>query len=580
MPTGDTPDFLDGLDEPPAFSADLPDLPDLPGLPTDGWPDAPAPVDLTTTPPPRLTPPLPEPAPPAVTPPPVGCVTIHRPVELPPADDRVTVQQLADVEEDEDGVAHVAMLIGDPARGLTDVRVTLPVPTRARRVGSNRPMRSENGLLTWELGDLAAGGEVEVRAKFAYPVRGRALFAQPPAFELSYRQEAACVLAAEVTGPGEVSVGVPFTVALQVSNRGTLPSGRVRVSVIGQSSQRAEVIADLASVAPGEETTRELTLTAGWGGGNDWQIELVGEHDGTTAAFTTTAVAPELSVVLTHDKSLLIDTETEIAVTVTNQSRIAVRDVAVWLTLPDELAAGERVGGRIEWPPIDLAAGEAKALTTRVRGHAAGLAWLRAKADAGGELTATAGGSLWCELDPRAGGTSLEAVLTAVQASAADDWQRPNAEAQRGERHVLFDLAGTRFAAPIGQVREVIRPPAVTPVPGMPDWLKGLTNVRGDVVSVVDLPGFLRLDERPDATRRGLLLAHTADGEVLVGLLVDEVASIRRLPTDGPALPPGLEGDRVTPFLSGVCEHQQRLIPRLDLERLLRADELHSLSPA
>ena len=165
-----------------------------------------------------------------------------------------------------------------------------------------------------------------------------------------------------------------------------------------------------------------------------------------------------------------------------------------------------------------------------------------------------------------------------MQSGVPDDWQRPAAQAIRGERHVLFDIAGTRFAVPISQVREVIRPPAVTPVPGTPGWLVGLTNVRGDVVSVVDLPGFLQLDDRPASTRRGLLIAHTADGELVVGLLVDEVASIRRLPTDGPALPPASEGDRVTPFLAGVCEHQQRLIPRLDLERLLRSDELHAVT--
>lgn len=567
MPIGDTPDFLDGLDEPPpAFPPELPDFP------FDALPPLPDAVDLTVTP---LPAPAPLPAPPALTPPPVRAVSLDPPAA--PAPFRVVRSHPSEVEQ-ADGTLHVRMLVAaDAHRDASDVVVRLPVPDRVKRVTANRPMRSLNGELVWELGELMAGEEVELRAKFTLTSHARRV--DPPTYELSYSREPAGLLIAELTGPSEVPVGVPFVARFKLTNGGELPTADIRVSASGPAGPVGPT-AELAPLAPGEDAAFEISLTAEWGGPTTWRVDATAGSTSAAAEYTTQAVTPEIAVSLTHEKTVLADAETDVAVTVTNRSAVAVRNVGVWLDLPDELAAKGQSGRRIEWPAADLPAGATLTHTVRVRGHAPGLAWLRAGADSGGGLSATTGGSLWCEIDPRAAGSSLDAVLTAVQSSVPDEWQRPTAEAITGERHVLFDLAGSRFAVPIGQVREVIRPPAVTPVPGTPDWLVGLTNVRGDVVSVVDLSSFLQLTDNPVPNRRGMLIAHTADGEVVVGLLVDEVASIRRLPTDGPALPPGLDDDRVTPFLAGVCEHQQRLIPRLDLERLLRSDELHALTTA
>ncbi len=575
MPTADTPDFLDGLDEPAAgFPSDLPDLPDLPDDVWAGLPDLPDPpevVDLTVTPMPA--PRFRDPAPPAVTPPPVRTVALAPPLVA--ASSRVVRALPVEVEQRGDRL-HVRMLVRAYAtRGAGAAVVSLPVPDRVKRVTGNRPMRSEAGRLVWELGDLAAGDVCELRAKFILTTHARV---DPLAdAEFTFTRDATAELSATASGPNEVPAGEAFPATLTVTNTGEAITTDIRVRLTGPTGP-PELVAELAPLAPGESATCELTLTPDWAGPSTWRISADADDVSTTVEFTATAFAAEIAVELVHDKTVLADAETDIGVTVHNRSVTDVRGVSVWLALPDELAIGNEAGKRIDWPATDLKAGETRTLTTRVRGQAPGLAWLRAGAESAGGLTANTGGSLWCEIDPRAGGSSLDAVLTAVQSGVPDDWQRPAAQAVQGERHVLFDIAGTRFAVPISQVREVIRPPAVTPVPGTPGWLVGLTNVRGDVVSVVDLPGFLHLDETPTSTRRGLLIAHTADGELVVGLLVDEVASIRRLPTDGPALPPGLEGDRVAPFLAGVCEHQQRLIPRLDLERLLRSDELHAVT--
>jgi hypothetical protein len=102
------------------------------------------------------------------------------------------------------------------------------------------------------------------------------------------------------------------------------------------------------------------------------------------------------------------------------------------------------------------------------------------------------------ELDTSAGDL-LDQLLGGPEESALADGpafdlpaQAAEARASRGreDQHVVFGLAGNTYAIPIDSVREIGRPPAMTSVPNVPDWVLGLVNVRGDIVSLVDLRDF------------------------------------------------------------------------------------------
>jgi len=63
---------------------------------------------------------------------------------------------------------------------------------------------------------------------------------------------------------------------------------------------------------------------------------------------------------------------------------------------------------------------------------------------------------------------------------------------------IVFNLGDEEFGADIAQVREIIRKGAVTPIPDSPDFIKGVTNVRGEIAVVIDLKRrfFLRINTR------------------------------------------------------------------------------------
>ena len=112
---------------------------------------------------------------------------------------------------------------------------------------------------------------------------------------------------------------------------------------------------------------------------------------------------------------------------------------------------------------------------------------------------------------------------------------------------ILLRLAGSAYALPAAVVREIVRLPAVTRVPGLPSFVAGLANVRGRVLCVLDLRPLLGLDQP-----RGHRLVILERNGVTAGLMVDAARDL--VERDGPLepLPPGLPADAL-PLLAGLA---------------------------
>jgi chemotaxis signal transduction protein len=100
------------------------------------------------------------------------------------------------------------------------------------------------------------------------------------------------------------------------------------------------------------------------------------------------------------------------------------------------------------------------------------------------------------------------------------------------EQHVIFTLAGTEYAVPIANVIEIGRPLVVTPVPNVPDWVLGVANLRGDILSLVDLRAFLGMEWIGYGQASRMLVAQARQEDMTTGLIVDRVSEIRYLPMD------------------------------------------------
>jgi len=134
------------------------------------------------------------------------------------------------------------------------------------------------------------------------------------------------------------------------------------------------------------------------------------------------------------------------------------------------------------------------------------------------------------------------------------------------EQVVAFRLAKEEYAVPIAQVREIIVYQGATQMPGVPDYVEGIINLRGKLMSVIDLAMFFALPKTEQEGQKALILE---SGNVQFGVLVDEVTEVLHIPAEEIVPPPELEGIRQNQ-IRGIGKVNDRLIFILEPERLLR----------
>ena len=181
---------------------------------------------------------------------------------------------------------------------------------------------------------------------------------------------------------------------------------------------------------------------------------------------------------------------------------------------------------------------------------------------------------------------SLERLIAQIDSEAVRGSQGPLSELPRREsaanlaKHMVFALAGTLYAVPLANVLEIQRPPRITTLPHVPEWLRGVTNMRGEVLSVVDLRMLLGLPASEDSKTERLLVMQSTREEIAVGLVVDQVVGIRGIGAD--ALQPcsALLSGLMANFIRGVVEQDGCLIAVLDVNRVLASPELRQFELA
>jgi purine-binding chemotaxis protein CheW len=136
---------------------------------------------------------------------------------------------------------------------------------------------------------------------------------------------------------------------------------------------------------------------------------------------------------------------------------------------------------------------------------------------------------------------------------------------------VTFTLDREEFGIPVTQVREVIRVSEITRVPQAPAHVRGVSNLRGRILAVVELRSRLGLPPA-ELTPRSRVVVVEVRGRVL-GLLVDAVSQVTKVPEASVVPAPEEVVSADANYLSGVARWQSRLIILLDLDKALLPTE-------
>ncbi len=142
--------------------------------------------------------------------------------------------------------------------------------------------------------------------------------------------------------------------------------------------------------------------------------------------------------------------------------------------------------------------------------------------------------------------------------------------------HIVgFRIGRETFGVPISLVHEIVRVPDITAVPEAPDYVEGVINLRGKIISVVDLRK--RFGETEiKVHKKNRILVVEVSGK-LVGLMVDSASEVLKIPPSEVDLPPNVFEEGELNYVTGVGKLHSRLIILIDLTKILQKGELRRL---
>ncbi len=137
---------------------------------------------------------------------------------------------------------------------------------------------------------------------------------------------------------------------------------------------------------------------------------------------------------------------------------------------------------------------------------------------------------------------------------------------------VGFRVGRETFGVPIHLVHEIVRVPDITAVPDAPDYIEGVINLRGKIVSIIDLRK--RFGETEIVSDRKNRVMVIESDKKLVGLIVDSASEVLKLPPSEVENPPNVFENGELNYVTGVGKLKGRLIILIDLNKILQRGEL------
>lgn len=150
---------------------------------------------------------------------------------------------------------------------------------------------------------------------------------------------------------------------------------------------------------------------------------------------------------------------------------------------------------------------------------------------------------------------------------AYDQMDEPAIQHEPTMRLITFDLADERYGVEVSQVREILRINQVFPVPGAPPYVAGITNIRGNVVTIID--GRLRFNLNPvDYTEVARMIVMEAADEI-AAVIVDSVSDVIDVPLSCVDVNPKMASRDDSPYIKGLVSDASGLIILLNVENFI-----------
>ncbi|WP_283132568.1 chemotaxis protein CheW [Enterovibrio norvegicus] len=167
----------------------------------------------------------------------------------------------------------------------------------------------------------------------------------------------------------------------------------------------------------------------------------------------------------------------------------------------------------------------------------------------------------------------LEQQASRIPHYASHAASDPNALKRVAQKNLIFSLADEQYGIPLSSVKEVIGLVKVTPIPHVPPFFKGLINLRGRIISVIDLRLKLGLEETEYEAKRTSIVISDVNA-LTIGSIVDDVNEVIGFDEEQIERELEISHSIKRDYIAGVAKAKDNLVLLLDINKVLDPDDL------
>jgi len=149
-----------------------------------------------------------------------------------------------------------------------------------------------------------------------------------------------------------------------------------------------------------------------------------------------------------------------------------------------------------------------------------------------------------------------------------------------GGKYLSFVLGGEEYGVEVMKVREIIGFAEVTAVPQTPDYVKGVMNLRGQIIPVIDLKQKFGMEQNSDCEKNCIIVVEVEKNgkKRNTGIVVDSVHEVRNISSDNIEAVPEFGSSVNTDFIIGIGKVEKSVKILLDIEKVLSINDIESVS--
>lgn len=149
----------------------------------------------------------------------------------------------------------------------------------------------------------------------------------------------------------------------------------------------------------------------------------------------------------------------------------------------------------------------------------------------------------------------------------------------RGDRYLSFALHNEEYCIPIVKVKEIMGMTTINRIPQTPAFIKGVINLRGRIVPIIDLRARFGMQTKDYTDRTCIVVIDlsTASEEVFMGVVVDTIQEVVAIPPESISEVPYVNARIKSEYISGIAEFGERIKILLDIAKVLSEREFEQL---